>query len=70
MQSEYIYPEIASRLSPKEWEEAQKPDIVKAASKRKAQILASHFPTHIPEYLDAALRQRFDIQLPKSAMRP
>ncbi len=70
MQSEYIYPELASRLSPKEWEEAQKPDIVKAASRLKALILASHFPAHIPEDLDAQLRERFNIYLPKSAMRP
>jgi len=56
MQSEYVYPEIASRLSPKEWEEMQKPDIVATAAKRKNRILASHFPNYIPEELDAALR--------------
>lgn len=70
MQSEYVYPEIASRLSPKEWEEMQKPDIVALAAKRKNQILASHYPSYIPADIDAALRKRFDIHLPKSAMRP
>ncbi len=69
MQTEYVYPAIASRLSPKEWEEAQKPDIVAEATKLKNRILASHFPSYIPADIDAALRQRFDIHLPRSAMR-
>ncbi|MBL1436240.1 MAG: trimethylamine methyltransferase family protein [Rhodobacteraceae bacterium] len=69
MQTEYVYPEIASRLSPKEWAEMQKPAIVAEAGKRKDQILASHFPSYIPEDIDEALRERFNICLPKSAMR-
>jgi len=69
MQSEYVYPEIASRLSPKDWEEAQKPDIVAEACKRKDRILASHYPNYIPDEIDAVLRKRFSILLPKSAMR-
>jgi trimethylamine--corrinoid protein Co-methyltransferase len=69
MQSEYVYPAIASRLSPKEWEEMQKPDIVAEAGKRKNQILASHYPSYIPESIDNTLRQRFNICLPKAAMR-
>ncbi|NOR61412.1 MAG: methyltransferase [Rhodobacteraceae bacterium] len=69
MQSEYVYPEIASRHSPKEWEEMQKPAIVAEASKRKEQVLASHFPGYIPDEVDKALRQRFNICLPKAAMR-
>lgn len=70
MQSEYTYPEIASRLSPKEWEEAQKPAILAEATKRKNRILASHYPEYIPADIDKALRERFDIHLPRSAMRP
>ena len=70
MQREYVYPEIASRLSPKEWEEAQKPLIVAEATTRKNRILASHFPAYIPEEIDEAIRQRFDIHLPRTAMRP
>ncbi|HIP24426.1 MAG TPA: methyltransferase, partial [Rhodobacteraceae bacterium] len=58
MQTEYVYPEIASRLSPKEWEEMQKPAIVAEAGKRKNQILASHFPSYIPDEIDEAVRKR------------
>jgi len=70
MQTEYAYPDIANRMSPKQWEEAQKPALVAEARKRKNHILASHFPPHISEETDQALRARFTIHLPKSAMRP
>lgn len=70
MQTEYVYPAIANRMSPKEWEEAQKPSLVAEAIKRKNRILSGHFPAHIPEELDTALRKRFNILLPKSALQP
>ena len=66
----YVYPALASRLSPKEWEEVQKPDIVVEATQRKTQILGSHFPAYIPEDIDAALRKRFNIRLPKKGDAP
>jgi len=69
MQTEYVYPAIANRMSPKEWEESQKPVLVAEASKRKNQILEQHFPTYISDALDEKLRARFNILLPKSAMR-
>jgi len=69
MQSEYAYPALASRLSPKEWEEMQKPAIVAEASKQKDQILSGYFPSYISDEMDDALRRRFNICLPKSAMR-
>lgn len=70
MQTEYFYPEVANRLSPKEWEEAQKPVLVAQATKRKNHILSTHFPAYIPEALDKALRERFNICLPRNAMWP
>jgi len=70
MQTEYVYPAIANRMSPKEWEEAQKPSLIAEAIKRKNRILRSHFPAHISEELDAALRARFNILLPKNELRP
>ena len=33
-------------------------------------ILATHYPAHIPETVDADLRNRFDIRLPLERMRP
>ena len=40
MQSEYIYPKIGDRLSPKEWAEVGKPDIVEEAEKKVAEVRA------------------------------
>ena len=41
MQSEYIYPEIADRTSPKEWEGNKKLDHVQKAIQKKTEILAN-----------------------------
>jgi trimethylamine--corrinoid protein Co-methyltransferase len=70
MQSEYVYPDIANRMSPKEWHEAQKPDIIVNATARKKEILSTHFPDHISAATDARIRERLDIKLPRSYMRP
>jgi trimethylamine--corrinoid protein Co-methyltransferase len=70
MQREYIYPEIGNRLSPKEWAEVGKPDIVKLAIAKKKKLLDSYFPRHIPDAIDDQIRAKHPIRLPKSAMRP
>ena len=63
MQTEYIYPEISDRSSPKEWEELGKPNLLEAARKRKEHILQNSYPDHISKELDAELRSRFKILL-------
>jgi trimethylamine--corrinoid protein Co-methyltransferase len=61
MQTEYVYPAIGDRSSPKEWEELGKPNIVEVASKRKEEILASFDPTHISAALDAEIHKNFNV---------
>ena len=61
MQTEYVYPAIGDRSSPKEWEELGKPNIVEVASKRKEEILASFNPTHISAALDAEIHKNFNV---------
>lgn len=69
MQTEYFYPAIADRFSPKEWNEKGRPDIVQRAIAEKKRILSTVFPDHIPRSLDDQLRARFaNILLPRSAM--
>ena len=68
MQSEYIYPAIGNRMSPKEWLEAEKPEIIKTAIAEKRHLLATRFPDHIPRHIDNELRERFDILLPRKQM--
>ncbi len=70
MQRDYLYPDLANRFSPKEWAEKGKPDIVKLATERKNRVLAETFPDHIDDALDAELRARFDIRLPRGWMKP
>ena len=62
MQTEYIYPAVADRSSPKEWEEREKPDLIREAIKRKNSILdkRSGIPLINP-LIDRKIRERFKI---------
>ena len=64
MQTEYIYPATADRFSPKEWEERNKPDLLKNATARKEQILAQQPEAKFDPALDRKLREKFKIHLP------
>jgi trimethylamine--corrinoid protein Co-methyltransferase len=63
MQSEYVYPAVADRLSPKAWAEAGKPDLIQAATARKNRILAESQAPFIDPATDAVLRAAFKIHL-------
>ncbi len=60
MQTEYIYPEVGNRMSPKEWEEAQRPKLLETAVARKESILRRAGSMISPD-VDAVIRQRFNI---------
>ena len=70
MQTEYFYPAVGDRFSPKEWNEKGKPDILGRAIAEKKRILAERFPRHIPRSVDDSLRARFGelVKLPRSGM--
>ena len=70
MQSEYIYPEIGDRSNPKEWVEQGRPTILDRAIKKVKGTLSRHYPKHVPEAVDDAIRAKFPVRLPKEAMRP
>jgi trimethylamine--corrinoid protein Co-methyltransferase len=70
MQKEYVYPSVGDRSSPNEWQEQGRPTVLDRAARKLASILASHYPTHIPESVDAAIRGRLPIRLARLAMRP
>ena len=69
MQKEYLYPEIGDRNSPKEWLEKDRPVLLTEAKKRVDQVLNGHFPDHISEETDKALREQFAIKLPRELMK-
>ena len=63
MESNYVYPSLGDRTSPKEWAEKDKPDLLENAVKRKEEILAAPSAAEFDPILDAAIRDRFNIHL-------
>ncbi len=63
MQTEYIYPELADRTSPKEWMETGKPNLIKKAIERKRAILDAPKDVMIDPAVDAEIRKKFKIHL-------
>lgn len=63
MQTEYVYPALADRTSPKSWEEEGKPDLLVRASERKKQILADSGAPLLAPSTDAAIREAFRIHI-------
>ncbi len=69
MQVDYVYPEVGCRRSPKEWVEEGSPDVRQTARARVQEILSRHYPGHVDLALDARLRKRFPVRLPREAMQ-
>ncbi len=63
MQSEYLYPDIADRSTPKEWAEQGRPDLIANASETKKRILSGETGAAFDPETDAAIRKRFRIHL-------
>ncbi len=70
MEKEYVYPKVANRMSPKEWIEAAKPDLVENAARKKREILSTYYPDYLPRAIDDGIRSRHDIRLPREVMEP
>jgi trimethylamine--corrinoid protein Co-methyltransferase len=60
MQTEYVYPAVGNRMSPKEWKEAGQPMLLDKARARKEAIWAKAGNCVAPE-VDAAIRSQFNI---------
>jgi len=70
MQKDYVYPTVGDRTSPKEWVEQGSTNVVDKARKVTRHILDTHFPGHIAPAIDARIREKFPVLLPRKAMRP
>lgn len=69
MQTEYFYPAIGDRFSPKEWNEKGRPDSLQRAIEEKKRILATRFPRHVSKQTDDGLRARHaNILLPRRSL--
>jgi len=64
MQSDYVYPATGERMSPKEWAEKDRPDLVQSAIRRKTSILSEPSAARLDPMTDRAIRERFRIHLP------
>jgi len=60
MQTEYVYPNVGNRMSPKEWVEAGRPQLLDRAIARKNDILA-RAGSQIDPQIDGAIRAAFNI---------
>ncbi|MCW1919623.1 trimethylamine methyltransferase family protein [Rhodobacter sp. KR11] len=58
MQTEYVYPKVANRMSPKEWNEAGKPLLLDSAIRRKNEIWAKAGNVIDPA-IDAQIRAKY-----------
>ena len=60
MQTEYVYPTLGNRMSPREWNEAGRPDLIENAIARKNEILEKAQIKFDPAF-DAAIRADYKI---------
>ncbi|MEM7111302.1 MAG: trimethylamine methyltransferase family protein [Chloroflexota bacterium] len=65
MTTEYYYPHTADRKRRDDWELEGSLDMWEQARRKVRHILKTHKPDPIPPEVDAAIRERFDIVLPK-----
>ena len=63
MQTEYIYPALGDRTSPKEWAENERPDLLKKATALKKNLLSNPSKAGFPREVDDIIRKTFSIYL-------
>lgn len=69
MKSDYFYPHLGDRRAPADWEADGARPVGEVAREHARELLATRFPSHVPEALDQRIRERFDIRLPRSRMK-
>ena len=70
MTTEYVYPELADRTSPDDWNERGSQDMWERARNRVRDILANHYPGHVGTEADALIRNQYPIRLSREAIFP
>ena len=69
MQKEYLYPEVADRRTPGDWEASGREDIYALAHQQVKKVLSSHYPRYIDKAADARIRDSFPIRLAPADMQ-
>ena len=70
MNTEYYYPHTSDRSTRTDWEARGSLDMSERARQRARELLATQWPTHVSAKLDAHIRERFEILLPREIMQP
>ena len=65
MESEYVYPRQADRMSPSDWKDTGAKDAWDRATDEAKRILAEHHPQYIASSKDETIRENYPIKLPK-----
>ncbi len=68
MRSEYVYPRVGDRTSPKEWKERGSHRLLDNAKARVDEILGSHYPSHVSPEVDEQIRREYPICLLRERM--
>ena len=61
METEYVYPCLGNRSSPKEWDETGRPELIEAATRRKEEILSAPSRARFSPLTDEKIRAAFNI---------
>jgi len=69
MQTEYLYPEVADRLTPGAWEEMGRHTLYEKANLRVREMMADYYPEYIDPKADARIRTHFPIRLERKDMQ-
>ncbi|MDW8327630.1 MAG: trimethylamine methyltransferase family protein [Anaerolineales bacterium] len=70
MNTEYYFPHTADRNTRQMWEEAGSLDMRERARRKAREMLRTYFPTIVSDEVDAMIRERFPIRLPREVMLP
>lgn len=69
MQSEYVYPAVADRRTPDEWQSRGQQTVYEQAHERVKALLANYYPAYIDANTDKKIRDRFPIRLQPQDMQ-
>ncbi|MEM8863733.1 MAG: trimethylamine methyltransferase family protein, partial [Chloroflexota bacterium] len=70
METDYYYPPMGDRYPPAVWSEMGEESIRDRARRRTKEILRQHYPEYLTEAQHDEIRCRWNIVLPREAMKP
>lgn len=70
MQTDFLYPAIGDRENINNWIDQGALDMIHRAAQVVREVLNTHYPNHLDNALDHAIRERFPVRLPREKMFP